>query len=242
MSTPKAQIILIQGRPLKYRVRRHRRARKIGVQVSGPEGVVVTIPWRVSYRSVPGYLADLSDWLQEKADAMDCWQGPHLKQYATGSLVPVFGTQRCLVVEPLPTGRSRARFTLEEDALVLQLSGIDMLDPRPHLEKFLRRLAGTELREAVAAWADRLELLPSKVVVGERKSRWGSCSATGTISLCYRLVMAPRWIIDAVVVHELCHLRHLNHGRQFYALLERCCPRHSEARQWLRENHDELRF
>ena len=64
----------------------------------------------------------------------------------------------------------------------------------------------------------------------------------GTISYCYRLVMAPPEVIDAVVAHEICHLAHLNHSRRFYALLDKVCPDHRARMKWLVDHHDELQL
>ena len=92
------------------------------------------------------------------------------------------------------------------------------------------------------ALAEQPEGTKVRLVIGERRSRWGSCSRRGTLSFCYRLVMAPPETIDAVVAHELCHLVHLNHSRRFYALLDRVCPGHREAMDWLADHHDELQL
>ena len=61
-------------------------------------------------------------------------------------------------------------------------------------------------------------------------------------AICFRLVMAPPEVIDAVVAHELCHLRHLNHGHRFYRLLKLACPDHVERMAWLREHEGDLQF
>jgi predicted metal-dependent hydrolase len=117
-----------------------------------------------------------------------------------------------------------------------------VFEVRAVLEKYLRRLARKDLTERTAHWADRIGLFPRKVIVGERTSRWGSCSVRGTISYCYRLVMAPPEAIDAVVAHEICHLAHLNHSRRFYALLDKVCPDHRTSMKWLVDHHDDLQL
>jgi predicted metal-dependent hydrolase len=144
------------------------------------------------------------------------------------------------VITALRADRKRPRFDLGDEVLSLELAPADVLDPRDRLEKSLRRLARTDLNERVARWSDEIGLYPRKVIVGERTTRWGSCSPRGTLSFCYRLVMAPERIIDAVVAHEICHLAHLNHGKRFYALLDAACPWHREAGRWLKDHHDDL--
>lgn len=76
----------------------------------------------------------------------------------------------------------------------------------------------------------------TKITVRNQKTRWGSCSQTGTLSFNYRLMMAPPEIIDYVIVHELCHLTHLNHSKAFWSLVESILPDYKERKLWLKEH------
>ena len=91
-----------------------------------------------------------------------------------------------------------------------------------------------------ASDAGRIGVRPKKVIIGECTSRWGSCSSSGNLSFCYRLVMAPKPVIESIVCHELCHLRHLDHGPAFQHLLRQTCTRYDECMAWLKENEREL--
>ena len=73
------------------------------------------------------------------------------------------------------------------------------------------------------------------VRIKNQKTRWGSCSAKGNINLNLRLMMAPDPVIDYVIIHELCHLRELNHSLAFWALVESCCPDYRRWRNWLKQ-------
>ncbi len=234
------ETVLINGRPLKYRIRRSKRARRVKVQVCRRDGVVVVLPWRTSRSIMPELLAYWGPWMDEHAEKLGVRLGPQLKQYASGSTVDILG-EPCLVeVRELPPGRSRSRVERVANTLVMTLKPADVFDTRGVLEKYLRRVARNDLTTRTEYWAERLGLYPSRVIVGERTTRWGSCSPRGTLSFCYRLVMAPAHVVDAIVAHELCHLRHMNHGKGFYSLLGAVCPWYREADQWLRENHDDL--
>jgi predicted metal-dependent hydrolase len=238
--TGRLERTLVGGRPLSYRVRRSRRARKMGVHVDKRDGVVVVLPWRTGLKVVPGLLEDWAEWLNEKVEEYGVRHGPEVKGYATGSELLVFGRPRRLLISALPPGRKRPRFDLADEVLAAELAPDDIFAPREQLEKYLRRLARADLNERVSRWSGEIGLYPKKVIVGERTTRWGSCSPRGTLSFCYRLVMGPERIIDAVVAHEICHLAHLNHGKRFYALLDKACPWHREAGRWLKDHHDDL--
>ena len=238
----RSTLALIKGKPVRYRVRRSRRARKMGVQVCKRDGVVVVLPQKVGLKVVPELLEHWADWIDAKADEYGVRNGPRIRQYATGSEILVLGRPRVLRISNLPSDRKRPLTELGDDSLSLAMHPSDVFEVRSILEKYLRRLARQDLTERTALWADRVGLFPRKIIVGERTSRWGSCSARGTISYCYRLVMAPPEAIDAVVAHELCHLAHLNHSRRFYSLLDKVCPDHRASMKWLVDHHDELQL
>lgn len=79
-----------------------------------------------------------------------------------------------------------------------------------------------------------------KITIRNQKTRWGSCSQTGTLSFNYRLMMAPPAVIDYVIVHELCHLTHMNHSHDFWNMVGHIMPDYRIHKQWLKEHGHEL--
>ena len=80
----------------------------------------------------------------------------------------------------------------------------------------------------------------TKITVRDQKTRWGSCSSNGTLSFNYRLMYAPPRILDYVVVHELCHLTHMNHSKEFWNMVASIMPEYKTYRQWLKDHGQEL--
>ncbi len=80
----------------------------------------------------------------------------------------------------------------------------------------------------------------NRITIRDQKTRWGSCSAKGTLSFNWRLMLAPPAILDYVVVHELCHLTHMNHSAAFWQAVEAVYPDYRSARRWLKEHGQEL--
>jgi predicted metal-dependent hydrolase len=99
-------------------------------------------------------------------------------------------------------------------------------------------------RELVSALAEeeaeRLAVTYERIRIGDQRTLWGSCSARGTLSFNWRLVLAPLEVLDYVVVHELCHLREPNHSKRFWKLVEGRRPGWREQRDWLRAYGPEL--
>lgn len=80
----------------------------------------------------------------------------------------------------------------------------------------------------------------NRICIRSQKTRWGSCSSNGTLSFNWRLMLAPPAVLDYVVVHELCHLTHMNHSKEFWLSVEAVCPDYRSLRKWLKEHGSEL--
>jgi predicted metal-dependent hydrolase len=122
----------------------------------------------------------------------------------------------------------------------LEAECVRVLDPPQLSEQQGRRLARDLVRETVDAEAPRIGVRCRGISIRDTRSRWGSCSSKGSLSFSWRLALAPRPILDYVVVHELCHLVHLDHSRRFWSLVERVRPDFGEQRDWLSDHGWEL--
>jgi predicted metal-dependent hydrolase len=103
-----------------------------------------------------------------------------------------------------------------------------------------RRLARNAIGETATRESNRLGVTYRRITIRDTRSRWGSCSTTGTLSFSWRLALAPREILDYVVVHELCHLRHHDHSRRFWSLVGEVWPQYREHKAWLDDHGWEL--
>ncbi len=108
------------------------------------------------------------------------------------------------------------------------------------LEKRYRRAAHEYIPARVAYFQQFTGGRYDKITIRDQKTRWGSCSSNGTLSFNYRLMLAPPKILDYVVVHELCHLKHMNHSPAFWQAVEDVLPDYRERKQWLKEHGSEL--
>ena len=92
------------------------------------------------------------------------------------------------------------------------------------LQQWVRLQASRILPQRLAPWIERTGLSPAKVSIRGQATRWGSCSTQGTLSLNFRLMFLDAELVDCLLLHELCHLKHMNHGKRFWGLMERHMP------------------
>jgi predicted metal-dependent hydrolase len=109
-------------------------------------------------------------------------------------------------------------------------------DLRPAIERHLRGLAAKELPARTLEFAALHQLPVRRVTVRAQRSRWGSCSFKGVISLNWRLIQTPPFVRDYIILHELMHLRQMNHSARFWREVESVCPNFRTAKLWLKEN------
>ena len=207
------------------RWRRSERARRVSLRVDASSGaVVVTLPRRASRQVGVGLLRQHADWLAVRLAAL-----PSAIRFAAGSAVPIEGVPH--LVRHRPEGRGGA--WLEGGAIVV--SGDAEFLPR-RLRDFLRAEARRRLGVLVATVSADAGLCPRRITVKDTRTRWGSCTAGGTLMFNWRLLMAPGAVQHYVVAHELAHLRHMDHGAGFWSLVAELTPHERFAEDWLRRH------
>lgn len=135
------------------------------------------------------------------------------------------------------------RFTLDETMLSPEgpLEAESMHPVRQRvLQEWFSEQARHYFESEVSVWAQRIGVDYASITVKGYKSRWGSCYPDGRIQFNWRLLQAPAWVIDYVIVHELCHRVHANHSVNFWALVAHHYPQTQQAKRWLRQQGPEL--
>jgi predicted metal-dependent hydrolase len=212
-----------------YTVRRSDRARRIRVSVDAERGVQVVLPRRAREREAALAVAELRPWIERRLAEV---QAARMAIAARGATVPYLGTPLELRPEP-----GRTRVHRRGDTLLVPDG-----DAGPALERWLRRAAHAEIVPRVERAAAALGVAVARVAIRDQRTRWGSCSSTGSLSFSWRLVLAPEEVLDYVVWHEACHLRVMDHSSRFWALVTEHCPGHEAPRRWLRRHGETLRL
>ncbi len=204
-------------------VRSSDRARRMSLRVDARSGaIVLTLPRGTDPATANAFVWAQRRWIHRHNSAM-----PDRIPFAPGAIVPVFGQPHVIChidAGGPPVTRTEGQLIVTGD--------------RRHLARrvgdHLRKTASIELRGLVSDLASRIGRRVSRITIRDPKSRWGSCSANGSLSFSWRLVMAPPPVLTYVAAHEVAHLRHPNHGARFWALVAELHPTFEEDRQTLK--------
>jgi predicted metal-dependent hydrolase len=233
-ATSRPRTISLGGRKVAYTVRRSQRAKQIGLRISPAIGLEVVVPARGRLPDVPALLREKASWIIATLDRMALAQPVDAPPLADGALVPYQGIDHRLIVRAGPGLRpagardeSAHTLTISYDPAVYDLAAV--------LDWWCREAARVVLTARADAFAADLGVTYKRLTIRDGRSRWGSCSSAGGLNFSWRLILTPPAVLDYVVVHELAHLRELNHSPRFWALVAAHCPDYQLQRKWLKE-------
>ncbi len=218
--------VVIGSNVVGCRIRRHARARRITLRVR--EGRIhVTAPVRAPVSEIRRCIDAHLSWIEAALLRERTHVAPDVR---VGDRIPLLDGSVTIV-----EARAGAR-PVSRNVVAVHAS-----DPiLAQVEQWYRRAARPYFQECLERWAPRIGVTPSRLVVRGQRSRWGSASANATISLNWRLMMAPPRIGEYVVVHELVHLIHMDHSVRFWACVGEHWPTYPDERVWLRVHGPEL--
>lgn len=223
-----------------YTVRMSKRARRISVRYSQRDGLEVVYPAGITSPAPETLLQEKSAWvLANRERFRSAAKSLPARAYQDGEVFYLLGAPFTLSIRIDPgTNRATAKRCGKSISLLLpdRPDLADLAARRQAVEAYYRTMAREYLPARVGELAEVHGFQYEKVRVKNQKTRWGSCSSIGNINLNLRLMMAPEAAIDYVIVHELCHLRVLNHSPAFWSLVESCLPDYRRWRAWFYEH------
>jgi predicted metal-dependent hydrolase len=221
--------VLLRSGAVKVRLRHSSRARRLRLVLVPGVGPELVVPVRTGAKAIDDALKTLSPWL-ERALAR---QQPGALGLAQAGVAWHEG-------EPVPLRVVAAkRASADWSAGALELRAPDAEVAAQALERWYRNSARAALEASIERQAPGIGVAPKTLAVRDQRTRWGSCSQRGTLSFSWRLLLAPAWVLDDVVCHELCHLRIANHSQAFWRLFAEHRPA-TDSRPWLRAHGGEL--
>jgi hypothetical protein len=228
---PTTNVLQIGSRAVPLLMVHNPRARRYLLRLR-PDGTVrVTIPRRGNISAARDFTSRNIGWLEQQFQRM--------------AVRPKFPVAWNLGTEILFRGNAVRIETNSDSSIRFGTERINVSDTkadlRPALQNHMRKLAAQELPPRVTELASIHGVKVSRISVRDQKSRWGSCSRRGTVSLNWRLIQAPDLVRDYIIVHELAHRRQMNHSEKFWQEMERLFPDYLQAERWLKHHGKLLR-
>lgn len=219
---------LLAGKNIAYTLKRSHRRRSIGLRIDD-RGLTVSVPLRTSEKWLNNVLQDKALWVVEKLDG---WQQPSEMRWADGENIQYLGesltlcVQKGLFTAPAQRRSSELWVFVDHDSEAAQIERAVACWHQQEAERIYA--------ERVAHYAVLLKVMPLVVRLSSAKMQWGCCTARGTVRLNKKLIELPLRLIDYVVVHELAHLREMNHSAAFWRVVGTACPDYLGLRRELR--------
>lgn len=224
---PETQYFTIDGHSIPLVINKSTRSRRLSIRILEKESAIkLTIPAFCSTKKALAFLNERSVWVANHL---------HLLQSKVALVddvtVPIFGESHLITHTP----EAKAGVLRHEKQLLV--SGLKENIPL-RVQRFLKKEMQLYCNEQAKTYADALNLSHKlqRVTIRETSSRWGSCSSSGAISLCWRLVFAPKEVLDYVILHEVCHLSEMNHSPRFWKKVSSVTPNYATFKKWLISN------
>jgi predicted metal-dependent hydrolase len=223
------QVMTLDDRRIPLVYQRNNRARRMILRFDQAVGrIVVVLPPRATYDEGRRFAQTHRTWIRERVELL-----PEGVPFETGRVVPFLGQPHRIRHRP----KARGVVWCEEGEI--HVAGRPEHLPR-RVEDWLKLEARREIAEFAHAKATSIGKKVRRIRLGDPKTRWASCSASAELAFSWRLVLAPKWVLEYVVAHEVAHLREMNHEPRFWRLVDELTPHARKARAWLAENGPDL--
>lgn len=216
-----------------------RKSLSIAIQTDG--NLLVKAPFFMSDDEIVKWVKTKTGWIvRQRAKILEQQQQNPPKQYETGEKFLYLGQEYELEVR-ISTGRA-GMVGIADDKMILFTKTADSAVVQKILTDWYDKQAKTIIPKRVRYYAAQMGESYGNITIKNQKKRWGSCSSARNLNFNRRLVMAPQEVLDYVIVHELCHLRQMNHSNAFWQEVELVLPDYKMHKKWLETNGQLLNF
>ena len=227
---PDPAVIEVEHLQARYQVtlKRSAKARRYGLRISlATRAVVLTMPLKADLATAIDFARRHGGWIATRLARL-----PQTVPFIEGQSVPLRGEPHLLRAKILVQ-------TQEDGTPCLAIPGDPAFLAR-RLKDFLKREALRDLEQAVARYAQMIDVSVKGITLRDTKSRWGSCSSQGALNFSWRLIMAPPFVLDYLAAHEIAHRREMNHSSRYWRLLNSMTPDVERAEAWLKSHGTSL--
>lgn len=210
------------------------------------DGMTVSVPCLINSNKIEELLKSKKKWIYEHYLRLQSVKSKECKRnWVSGEKVLFRGNAYNINVFNIEGSGARVGFDGQEFHVYIgnSLSIIDRDDIiTMAFRKLYIKISLEIVNKRIIYYSKVIGVSYNNIRIKEQKTRWGSCSKKSNLNFNWKLIMAPEWVLDYVVIHELCHLKHLNHSKDFWSTVEEFMPEYKEARIWLKDNGSKLKI
>lgn len=208
-----------------------------GVSVISPSDVEITRIESTLQKKAPWIIKQLSDFSEMNTEGKE-------RLFLSGEKLPYLGRHYRLKVQKTESNKPSFRFYqsgfyAELSSDITEAEHRDILYPL--YVNWIKERANSFAQDRLKRFTLKLQQKPNKIIIKEQEQRWGSCTPSGNILLNWRIFLAPASMVDYVLAHELVHLKHLNHSKEYWETLQMLLPDYEQRKEWLRINGGTLK-
>jgi len=214
-----------------------RKSLSIAIQPDG--NLLVKAPFFLSDAEILKWVKTKTGWIiRQRAKIIEQQEINPPKHYISGEKFLYLGKEYELEVRF--SERRAGMVGIDEDKIILFSKSEEKTEVEKILSAWYVKQAKARLPKRVRFWAEQMGESYGNITIKNQKKRWGSCSSARNLNFNWRLIMMPEEVIDYVVVHELCHLRQMNHSKEFWREVEKVLPDYKTRKKWLENNGKKL--
>ncbi|MEG0297773.1 MAG: SprT family zinc-dependent metalloprotease [Clostridium sp.] len=228
-------IIVIDDKEIEYEINFSKR-KSVSIRILEPYKIEVKAPSRVDVKRIVEFVESKKNWISKKSKEMKLVNYKvYEKKYTDGEIYLVFGKEYKLqIIVKNELGANNT--TLHNNILCISTNDDSVENIKNMLENLYRKLTYNEIIKSVNKLQTSFAQVPTQIKVKEQKRRWGSCTGKDALLFNWRLSMCPKEVIEYVVLHEMCHMVHKNHSKNYWDLVLKLMPNYKEKELWLKEN------
>ena len=211
----------------------YKKRESLGITIDVYGNIQVQVPRGTTDERVFQLIEEKWDWIQQKSKEMkDRLLGQKVKNYDQGEIFLYLGKEYPIKVSQ-DINIIQDYVVFEGDRLKIYVKQLEDAKIKQALKRFYYQECKKLVERSIRTYQKHFKTKPRSIRISDNNSNWGTCDSRQQLTFNWKLAMAPQQVIDYVVVHEMCHMVHLNHDRSFWRLVGKILPDYKEQENWL---------
>ena len=202
-----------------------KKKKNISIKIENSGEIKVLAPLGVDYNYIDDLIIRQANWIIKSLDKMN-------KESSIDNKAILLGKYYNLIINK----SHEDKIFRDNSNIIINSKDLNRKYINELLISWYKNMALDIVGKRVMDISNNIYIRPSKIIIKDQKSLWGSCNSRREIRLNWRLVLMPQFVMDYIIIHELCHIKQMNHSKEFWKLVESHCPNYKESKYWLKEN------